>query len=232
MSRFGLGFVSGNSGIYINNFSQYTAGTTPGDWTNRYVTGGFTYVVQAVAGSISGKVLRWTKTVANRQAISWNAVPNVADVEVLIRARSIVAITATALTVIGSYVRGSGAAGTEGGIRCAIGTSTTYTNQYGGNLVVYVSGTATILGVPQPGALPTYTTNAWYYHRFRVTGSTLQYKLWQSGQAEPGSWTDTQTNSTVPAAGWVGLQNADTASNAEVDYFAVSTKGLTIPVPV
>lgn len=229
----GLAPLVTSNDILVNDFSQYTAGTTPGDWTNRYVTGGFTYVVQTVSGSISGKALRWTKTAANRQAISWNAVPNATDFEVLVRLRSLSAPASTAAVIISAFVRGAGAAGTETGIRSNASISTLYLAGLGGVIQGYVSGTATTYGsLLAPVSSPSYTANTWLYMRLRVQGSTCQWKIWFSGTAEQSSWNDTQTITSPSAAGWAGLYQADPAPNAEIDYFAVSLQGRTIPVPV
>lgn len=221
--------VPGND-ILVNDFRQYTPGATPADWTNRYVTGGFTYVVQTVSGSISGQALRWTKSAANRQAISWNVVPNIADVEVLIRARAIES-WANSENMIAPFVRGSGSAGTETGYR-AVAVGNTSSTLWSSTEVSYVSGTATQLDANPFGPSPNYTVNTWFYIRFRVVGSTVQHKIWQSGSAEPGTWAATVTNTAVTTAGWVGLQQANTNPNVEIDYFAVSLAGRTIPVPV
>jgi hypothetical protein len=37
--------------------------------------------------------------------------------------------------------------------------------------------------------------------RLRVSGSTIQYKLWPDGQAEPSSWRVSVTDTSVTAAG-------------------------------
>jgi hypothetical protein len=61
----------------------------------QYNTGGFSVTIAAVAGSISGNVLRYTKTATSRQGLSWSRVPLCKDAEVLIRFRATASWTAS-----------------------------------------------------------------------------------------------------------------------------------------
>jgi streptogramin lyase len=71
------------------------------------------------------------------------------------------------------------------------------------NLVVQkkVNGSTTILGTApfSPKAGTSYTL------RFRVSGSTLSAKVWQTGSTEPTSWMVTVTDSSLPS-GFCGLR--------------------------
>ena len=53
------------------------------------------------------------------------------------------------------------------------------------------------------GARQVNTTKQWL--RLRVVGSTIQFKNWADGQAEPAAWTSTITDTTVTAAGQLHL---------------------------
>ena len=224
-----------NSGVYITNFSEYPTGSAPADWTAQYNTSDFSVSVKDVAGSISGKALRWTKTAANRQGFSWDRVPAAADVEILLRARAIEAWAANENSIF-AYCRGAGAAGSEAGYRGGAGvdnTSTLWRNSAG----KYISGTHTQLGSAPYGPSPNYTVNTWFYTRFRMVGTSLNHKSWYSGAAEPGGWTESLTDSSVSAAGWTGLQQVSANPNVEIDYFACSiarggTAPITLPVPL
>jgi hypothetical protein len=46
-----------------------------------------------------------------------------------------------------------------------------------------------------------------------VVGSTIQFKNWADGQAEPAAWTSTITDSTVTAAGQLHLSFVRGGSN-------------------
>jgi hypothetical protein len=64
-----------------------------------------------------------------------------------------------------------------------------------------VNGSTTIIG----SALFTATAGTSYTLRFRVVGSTLYAKVWQSGTVEPGSWMVMVTDTTF-SSGFCGLR--------------------------
>lgn len=219
---FGPAYPMRDPDYYVTDFSEYTVGAQPPDWTSRYGTG-FTAQVEIVAGSLSGKALRWTKTANARQGLSWDKVPQFADTETLIRARPIGAFN-NALNFIGSFQRGSGGFNSETGIRTMVGASNSG-NHWASDLYAYTSGTATQKGTSINGPSPTMTANSWFWLRSRVVGSSLQRKVWHDGAAEPASWTETVTDGTITAAGWTGLFQISSAPNTEIDFFCVALRG-------
>ncbi|RUZ75625.1 hypothetical protein EN943_20175 [Mesorhizobium sp. M7A.F.Ca.US.006.01.1.1] len=214
---------------YMTFFSEYTVGTQPSDWTSKYGTG-FTALVQTVPGSLGGKALRWTKTAAARQGLSWDRIPSTADVEVLMRVRAIEAY-AVSDNFLAIYMRGSGSTGTETGWRGSISGIATTTLAIS-NLHKYVSGAATVVGVGGDDIpSPNYAVNDWLWHRARVNGSTITRKTWHDGAAEPGAWDDTVSDAAIPGAGWVGLQQVTANPNSECDFFSVGLNGEVAPSP-
>ncbi|WP_137934349.1 hypothetical protein [Mesorhizobium comanense] len=213
--------------IFVTDFSEYTVGAQPPDWTNRYVTGGFTFLVQNSAGSISGQALRWTKTASNRQAISWDRVPLVADVEILMRARKITA-GSDSDNFVNLYARGSGSAGSETGYRMATG-NTTNGNKWSHALTRYSAGSGSAIGgqgLPSPTDM---STNAWFWARFRLSGTQFLRRAWLDSNSEPGTWANTDTDSGVTSVGWVGLHNVTSSPNVEIDFYSVALRGKTAP---
>ncbi len=75
----------------------------------------------------------------------------------------------------------------------------------------YTSYTGTLIG---SSVAFTATAGVRYGFRFRVVGTTLQGRIWNTSSAEPGTWTITATDSTITAAGKGGLaiQPGSTAS--------------------
>lgn len=211
--------------LYINDFSSYSVGSPPSDWTEVFNTSDFSVSVETVSGSISGKALRWTKTSASRQGLKWDAIPAMADVEVLIRARSIEG-SSGGDNHIGPFVRGSGSAGSETGYRAVIGNA--FMNKVLSN-DRYSGGSAS--NIYTSGSLSLGATNDWFWIRYNLIGSSHKVKAWDAAGSEPGSWNNTGTNSDVTAAGWTGLMQAADNPNVEIDYFAASVDGATIPLP-
>ncbi|TJV21082.1 MAG: hypothetical protein E5Y04_28675 [Mesorhizobium sp.] len=214
---------------YMTFFSEYTVGAQPSDWTSRWVAGGFTALVQTVPGSLGGKALRWTKTAANRQALSWDRVPNAANVELLVRLRAIEAWVAND-NLIALLARGSGAAASETGYRSAPGGQLTGT-QYSTGMNKYIAGASTLLGTNTNGPAPNLAVNDWLWSRFRVNGTSLSRKTWHDGAAEPGAYDETVVDASVAAAGWTGLTQVTANPNIEIDFFSVGLNGEVAPSP-
>lgn len=63
-----------------------------------------------------------------------------------------------------------------------------------------------------------------YRLRARANGSTLQAKAWLDGNAEPGSWTLTVTDTALTAAGWCGFFTFS-APQMDCAAIAVATNG-------
>jgi hypothetical protein len=64
-------------------------------------------------------------------------------------------------------------------------------------------------------------TTAKQWLRLRVVGSTIQFKTWLDGQAEPVAWTSTVTDGSVTAAGQLYLTNVRSSSNSGAKYVAI-----------
>ena len=73
-----------------------------------------------------------------------------------------------------------------------------------------VNGTVTTLQ-NVAGGQQVSTGKQWL--RLRVVGSTIQFKIWSDGTAEPTSWTSTLTDSAVTATGQLFLSQVRAASN-------------------
>jgi hypothetical protein len=207
---------------YVTDFSEYATGAQPSSWTRRWGAG-FTALVQTSAGSLSGKALRWTKTSAARQALSWDRVPVSINVEILVRLRAIEA-WANNDNIMGVVARGGGAAGSESGYRATVSGLTSGTlyasasNKYGPDAT---------LGTSTPGPSPNLAVNDWVWMRFRVNGSSLSRKTWHQGASEPGAFDETLTDTSIAGAGWVGLAQVTGNPDCEIDFFSVAVRGKT-----
>lgn len=227
----GFGSNAESDGIIATNFSEYSAGSPPGDWTSRYISTGFTYNVETVAAAMSGQALQWVATVSNNRFISWDAVPAVADYEILMRARAIQAGSSNG-QMLAPYAGGrvSGTATTRNIYYAGFSYSTGGTGYTSGQSKIVGNTLSALDSIAGPS--PNYTTNTWLYVRSQVIGTTLRRRVWYSGTSEPGSWDGEITDGSLSAGGWIGLYKSGAGPNSEIDYFAVSIAGKTIPVPV
>ncbi|MFP3907123.1 MAG: hypothetical protein ACLFRV_03955 [Acidimicrobiales bacterium] len=140
----------------------------------------------------------------------WDGVDPVADVSVLARVRIIAHTTAS--TPDGIIIRASDS--TKDGYAAGfIGSSNVRIRGWDDGAAFSV------------GSITSFSSslNTWYWLRLEASGTTIQMKVWSGDfDTEPGSWTISATDSTVSAAGHVGIQlplNGD----CDFDYFAVGT---------
>ena len=217
--------VRGSTNQFSTNFSGYTTGSIPSDWTARWATANVTYTVQEVSGTLGGKVLRLAQTADARRLISWDAVGTAATVEVLSKTRNITGGT------VGTYtrIRGSGAAGAENSHDAShdYNDGGTFPNRV--RLSRYLDGSFSVL---ERASLDLGNdVGAWLWARIQIDdGDVIRIRVWLDGTGEPGSWQITSTITTgIPATGWVGVGTF--SNNHECDYFAVGLNGETAPSP-
>ena len=119
----------------------------------------------------------------------------------------------TPVSYLSIFVRGSG------GWRNSYRPTTGYGLELASNsssvtLWKTVAGTNTSLGTAS-GAQQVGSGRQWV--RLRVSGSTVQYKIWPDGQAEPATWRATVTDTSVTAAGqlFVSLNRGSSNTGAK-----------------
>jgi hypothetical protein len=208
--------------LFYTTFREpdYTVGSPPPDWTERWDTAVMAWTVEAGVGtSIRRRILQGVYSgPADLNAMSWNDAGSIADIEILARIK-----VAAGATYSGVVARGAGSDGSESGYMFCMDESG---NQIG--LFKEVSGTLTQIG---SYVSKTIDADTWYFLRFRLSGTSLRARFWlaDGNTSEPGTWDFDTTDSSVTAAGWAGVvaNNAD----MDVDYFAVGTNGNTPPVP-
>lgn len=203
---------------YFTDFSEYTTGPQPSDWTARYEADA-SWGVNADAGATGGKVLHYAQTGDGLNAITWDVIDsdsNRANVEIVARFRYTEASTAQ----ISLIARASGT---------ALGSSST---QYEGGAEdggdIYKAAKLNPGYTELANVAQAQTIDTWYWLRFRVNGTTLQVKFWVDGDSEPASWGIETTDSDISAAGWVGIGTYDEDS-FEVDLIGIGTNGDTAP---
>lgn len=76
----------------------------------------------------------------------------------------------------------------------------------------WVNGAHAVTMASVANGQPLSTGKHWL--RLRVVGSTIQFKIWLDGQAEPSAWTGTVTDSDVTSAGQLFLSHVRGATNS------------------
>ena len=196
---------------YSTDFSEYTTGNQPSDWTERYHTGDATAIVRADASAEGGKLLRVDHSAPERYAVSWDDVGSVSDVEVLAKIRWSDNLAGVAKV----YLRGSGGSADECGYFVDIDQ---INNQV--KLYKYVSGAVTQIGST---VKKVFFEDVWYLVRIRVNSTSIKVKIWVSSGTEPTSWMFDETDSSL-SSGWVGL-GPFCGDAGDCDWFGVATNG-------
>lgn len=207
---------------YFTDFTGYTVGQQPADWSQPWAAG--TWTVVENADGTGGVVLRKAATpYVARGAIVWDAVgadPDRGDVEILMRWRGVPG--ASGAGWVGALARATGAAGTEtayrGGVR----------DEPRQAIYRYVGGALQNTTDSTQGA--PFTVDTWFMTRFRVSGSVQQLKTWRAADSEPAAWHVEVTNGSIAAPGKVGFFNGSTGIQ-DVDWVAVATGGRTAARP-
>ena len=213
-------------------FAGETTGAPPANFTEQWTATGETWAVREKAGALGGKTLEHTRTTTARRGFSWDTPGSDTDTEILVRFRT----TTDATNQFGLVVRGSGAAGTEGGYLFAYRTVAGIGRIRIAKLVAGVE--TTISEIILPTAVngnfgDDLQTNEWYWARFRVNGTALKAKIWLSDHmVEPAAWALEVTNGDIAGAGWMGLSNLAAAGTRDYDDIAVGTAGDTAVFPV
>lgn len=214
---------------YSTLWTEYTLAAQPSDWTERWNPDNFAATVESVTTPVGSRILRVDGS-SGRYVLSWDAIDADADrddVEVLVLIRLAGTIQANR-TSAGVVVRASGAGGSETGYAAAFRAANPSTNRFN-RIVEYSNGSFSEVG----NDADTWDVNTWYWVRFQVIGSALKMKRWTGTvDDEPGTWDIEATDSTLSAAGWVGVHmNGGDPGPYEYAYVAVGTNGGSAPAP-
>ena len=177
---------------FSTDFSEYTFGAFPNDWTDRGLLGVANSITVEDTGG--GSVLRIDLpdqggSTAHR-GISWDEPGAQADVE-----------------VYAEVVPGSGAVPVYVTAR-----GDTDDNYYrlqirNGDLLELVSVVDDVRTIPLTGGDATFLYGATdvVHLRFQVEGDQLRGRAWLGGDAEPATWTVEVTDTDLAGAGWTGV---------------------------
>jgi len=202
---------------YSTDFSEYTTGNQPSDWTERWHTTVATAIVTADAGAEGGKVLRVDHSSNNRYAISWDDVGDVTDVEILAKVR----FSESGIGISRMFVRGSGTTGETGYFVDIHSSDETVDLSY------YNNASSGVLATIRKCLIPFF--DEWFLVRLRAEGISLKAKIWEYGIPEPADWMIEETNALL-STGWVGFGSYSGNYN-DCDWFGVATGGDSVTNP-
>jgi hypothetical protein len=198
---------------FFTDFSEYTAGVAPNDWTARFSEPHGTVRNSGIPSGSGSHALELDST----NSISWDASGiSSGDVEVVAR------INATSLLSTSSnrariFMHGAGS------------SRTFYSVGISGNgwfLQRWTDGNSSTITSNSHAAVG---TNKWLWLRLGRSGNTIRAKLWEHGQPEPSSW-GFSVSDTAFTSGFVGIDRSSATGTLWVDVFGVGTNGDPAPV--
>ena len=198
---------------FITDFSEYTIGQAPPDWSGApWGTDSTMNILADPDGlGLGGKILEISRASGeDYRAVSWDVVGSYEDVEVL----TLVSVNAQS----GLFIRAQNPYKTAYNfiINNTSGSQTVLTGHIGNT---YTGVIANVLCDVGP-------LNSWAWLRFKISGSLLRGKVWSFGTVEPPTWTFEKTHTSITTAGLVGLHSySSTTSPKYCAYFAVVPNG-------
>jgi hypothetical protein len=203
--------------VWWTDFSDMTTDAFPSGMTVRLDAGTSTWRVREKTGTTGGKTLEFTGSTSGNRMIAVDAAGLVDDdvpVEVVAKVR-----TSSVLGIrLGAAARAEADAATFYTVRPGSGSAT---------LQRYNAGTSTAL---HGGSLGSITAGEWYWTRLRVEGSSIKARFWNDSDAEPGSWSRDDTDSSpLTNAGYAGLFLNGATGTQDVDVLGVAVGGPSAP---
>lgn len=203
--------------VYTTDFSEYTIGQSPSDWTSRW-DDTRSYIVSEVESN-PALVISGGSSSGSPSVFTWDVlddVPGKEDFEIVYRF---------------SYPTGSdgdgGAALRVGG---SLGNHSGYIFSETNNFrfsIKFLDGSLSFLGNQ---FTPLLMDGTWYIARVRIVGGTFQYKWWLEGDTEPEAWALTVNDSDI-TTGHIGFYRANNNGDYVVNYFSAAFNGAVAPLP-
>ena len=198
---------------YGTDFSEYTTGQQPSDWTKRFVSDIEWLVEEDVSGT-GGRLIRGsTGSGSSRNGLSWDAIDSDADradTQIFMRVRFPVSVSnAEVLTMSRASDPAPGANMYRHGLR-------PYNTEI--SLASYVDGSYSGFG----DAIGPNSVGTFYNILTETRGSNHKIKVWIDGNSEPTLWDLEATDFGLSAAGWIGIFRFRPDA-VDIDFYGVGT---------
>jgi hypothetical protein len=204
-------------GTFFTDFAGDTPGASPAGWS---VAGtAFGHVIVADPAASGGKVLRLDSTDNDRKYLICDDVADVADVEVVMKAR-----------FSGDYLY-------QLGVLARFSETVEFIDFAGyAGVADYYSDPAIVTLFLGPktnlGTQPSFD-NKWMWYRLKTVGGWQYFKIWDASGAEPVDWTGARNDTNFPDPGKVGVLlrlNYDYGQTIDIDCFGVGFGGEAAPL--
>lgn len=195
------------------------------DWTRVVSVGTPEYEPDIVAegGAIGGNILRWAPPGTLSYALTWNRAGSTAAQEVLVKLK----MTSDSMHPQAVLLRSNNHA-----------TPASYAaylfqpRQRNRVRLSRIDGLGSANAYIADGsAITTLEAGDYAWLRARVSGTTLNARIWKDGDSEPDAWQLTTTDATLADGALGYLVQASAFSARDCDYFSYALDGDTAPGP-
>lgn len=220
---------------YQVDFTSDAVGSPPSGWTNRYATDWAYNVVDSDPTARGGKCLKLlgSSTTRGYRLLSYDAMDSVGDADCLYRVK-----------VPGSlYYYSNSGPFLWGRASGAVGSQSAYLFYAYGSWAAYLSEAVSGSFSDRRGPVTLGASNyldfnysslnyGWGWMRFRVSNTSIKWKIWMCGMPEPSGWMLSTTDNTL-SSGWWGIGNGAPSSETAMycDYASFETGGGSAPFP-
>lgn len=196
---------------FYTNFSQYTENLSPSDWTYR--------ASDTNTWKVVSSVLRDEETgFDGTRILTWNKGDATTEGEIL-----------TILETTNGYA-GANYENQQNTLFLRASASSTYYCRIraltDGNKYLTVGSLGTGGGVIADYAF-NWLADTKYKVRFRVNGSTISAKIWDSTATEPVSWQISTTSTFISTSGWMGVGSYTVGGIRKFHRYGIATNGET-----
>lgn len=223
---------------FFTDFSDYTIGQIPDDWSERLETvyNSTTYgnwSVESKSNGITGGVtLENTNTDDKFCMLSWDVADGEDDVEIVAKVRTSLAGSTQMRLIarasgtqrsfdygnrdIDAYFLDFFESGGSTEIRCGY-----YLHTNGVDYTLFTDGDISY----------SWSADTWYWFRLRLNGSDYKARWWADGESEPGTWNFETTTTEITSGNWNGVAGFyNTGSSVrDFDVVGIGLGGATAP---
>lgn len=204
---------------FFTDFSEYTLGTKPDDWTEQWNDNSNTHEILLSAND--EHYFAYAPGSSSLSSIAWDKLTpiNTTDSEIYFKGR----VTSQPQGALLSTIhRGTGTVGSETGYIIGLrGVSGGVNLEIGKK----INGTSTKL----TSTNLSLDATSLYHQRSRIDGDVLKVKIWQDSDPEPSEWTLETTDAEIIDDGFVGLYSYMSTSDGYVYDYGVGTGGMRAP---
>lgn len=193
---------------YYTDFSEYTTGQQPNDWTEYGVPGSWT-----IQNDATGNHLISSDPPDQKSILTWDG-KSAIDLEVT-ALKTMVEFTSISYNLVARFDPDT------------VSFFSIQENIFGDEIGYnyYIDGSFN----PGPESSKTINDQGLYWQRFRINGTDVSGKTWVQGSSEPSSWDFIDTNYFITAPGHVGIE-MDTENAVPIYEIGVGTGGDTAPM--